>query len=655
LTLGVLGHVDHGKTALVRALTGTDTDRLDEERTRGLSIVLGFAHLETDAGVVDVIDVPGHEDFVRAMISGATGLDAVALVVAANEGVMPQTREHFDIARLLGVSKGFVVLTKCDLVEPERLATVRDELRGFTAQSFLEGAPLIETALVPRAAPENESASPGEEPGQRGIAGVRSLLGTFAAAAEDRAAGPQFFLPLDRVFTLRGHGVVGTGTLRAGAVTVDERVEILPARREASVRALQIHNRPVDRALPGRRVAVNLRGVRRDDVRRGDLLATPGFLAPTRRLDVELSLLASARAPLANGAVVRLLVGTTEAIARLRLLDRRELAPGATGFVQLRLDRDIATHRTERFIVRTYSPMRTIGGGRILDASPERHRRFDAGVMEGLATAASGNLEKIVAGRLGRAGLVGLERRSLASGLDLTPDGLTDALERIDALEIGADRVVDGARCRAFLVELVEVVRAYHETNPLHAGAPLSSLATRVRELPGTEVLRYAVDRLVVAGDLARVGEALSLPDFDPFATLALPQRRVLVAIEEAFRRARFEAPALAEVIGADTIKRALFRLLLEAGRLVQLRTYDRGSDRVLHAETVAEARRLIEARFPPPREFAVKDVRDVLASTRKHVVPLLEHFDATGVTVRNGDLRRLRPDPITESSQTQA
>lgn len=627
LTVGVVGHVDHGKTALVRALTGIETDRLEEERERGLSIVLGFSYLETPSGTVDLIDVPGHEDFIRAMISGATGLDGVVLCVAANEGVMPQTREHFDIARLLGVERGFVIVTKTDLVDATRLAAVEEEIRTFVAGTFLENAPILEASAATGA----------------GLEAVGRSLGELAAAPSNRETGERFFLPLDRVFTMRGFGLVGTGTLRGGAIEVDDRVEVMPARRAATVRALQNHGRPVERAEPGQRIAVNLRNVDREQVSRGDTVASPGFLTPTKRIDAELTLLEDSETTLANGANVRVLIGTSETVAKLRLLDRRELEPGATGLVQLRCNREIATHRTERCLIRSYSPMRTIGGARILDVNPSRHRRFDAAVTERLQTAASGDAQRILEQRLEQAGVAGVDPAALCEELALPPAELGPLLAAADAIEIGETCLVSRACYGALLRDVVAALEAFHRDHPLKNGIPASSLGNLLSPAPAAAVSRHAIEALVAEKRIDSRQEILSIAGFDPFAALSDAERRALAQVEEEFRQSRLEPPSVQAVVGRDAARQVVYRLLIETGRLVRLKTYDRDSQLVLHAETLEDVRRAIASEFPYPKQFALKHIRDLLGSTRKYVVPLMEHLDATGTTVRKGDLRHLR------------
>jgi selenocysteine-specific elongation factor len=627
LTLGVVGHVDHGKTALIRALTGIETDRLKEERERGLSIVLGFSYLELESGVVDLIDVPGHEDFIRAMISGATGLDGIVLCVAANEGVMPQTVEHFNIARLLGVDRGFMVLTKVDLVDSQELASSREALRKFVSGSFLEDSPIIEVSAL----------------NGIGMDAVREALAEVVSTPVERDAHDRFFLPLDRVFTMRGFGAVVTGTLRGGTLHANDRIEILPEGLTATVRALQIHGQPVEQAAPGQRVAVNLRNINREQLRRGAVVASPGFLWPTRRIDAELNLLDDCPISVKNGTTVRLLIGTTEAIAKLRLLDRAELAPGDSAIAQLRLDRDIATHQSERFLIRSYSPMRTIGGGRILDVNPERHRRFDIAIKERLETTASGDTALILEQRIEAAGPRGVHLDALAEELGVAAESLQDMAAQLKGLPVANQHIVGASAYRELLEEVVVLLEEFHHKNPNKNGLNAGSLPKLLAVPADDAVLRLAVDALAAQKRIRLAHDVLSLEGFDPFAALNDRERQLIAELEEAFLSSGFETPLPQSVLGSDNARLAAFDLLIETGRLVRLKTYDRKSQIVLHAETLERAQRAIANEFPYPEPFALKDVRDLLGSTRKYIVPLMEHFDAAGITVRSGDARRLR------------
>ncbi len=627
LTLGVIGHVDHGKTALVRALTGVETDRLREERERGLSIVLGFAHLETDQAVVDFIDVPGHEDFIRMMISGATGIDGVILVVAANESVMPQTREHFEIARLLGIRRGLIVMTKTDLVSEESLAAAEQGVRALVANSFLKDAPLLRISTVTGDGIDRLKAE------------LPSLIGP---KTEDGLAGA-CFLPIDRVFAMSGFGVVVTGTLRHGCLRAKQVVELLPQGRTATVRALQNHSEPVEIAYPGQRVAVNLRGVERDDVERGDVLASAGFLTPTRRLDVQIELLADDGNELKNGQDVRLLVGTSAIIARVRLLGQNVLQPGETGYAQLRCQADVVTHREERFILRSVSPARTLGGGRMLVVNAERHRRFDAETLERLERMAATDAQAVFEARLADAGVAGVNSDVLQQELSLSDDALIAAVDQASAVRIDDDYIVDQASYAALLTDIVESLDAYHTEHPKQQGLAAAALSHELTSEPEPKVLRHAVAELSGSGDVVMEGGILRRPDFDPLGGLPAQERAMAAKLEQRFLADGLNPP------DADAIKelapgiQQLFQLLLDTGMLVRLKTYDRKSGMVLHRNVLTAIEQKLETQFPHPQTFTVAEVRDLLKATRKSVVPLMEHLDSIGTTVRDGNVRRLR------------
>ena len=626
LTLGVLGHVDHGKTALVRALTGIETDRLKEEQERGLSIVLGFSYLETRHGIIDLIDVPGHEDFIRAMISGATGIDGIVLLVAANEGIMPQTREHFDIARLLGVERGIIVISKVDLVSEEELAAAIDEINAFVHGTFLESAPIVETSAI----------------SGKGVDQLKRQLEELAANNVDRPSGSDFYLPIDRVFTMRGFGLIVTGTLRGGKLRSNANVEIMPSATAATVRALQIHNQSATEANPGQRVAVNLRHVKREGVQRGNTLASPGFLSPTRRIDAELKLLEDHTEAVKNGATVRLLIGTTEAIAKLRLLDHKQLEPGDTALAQLRCDRDIATHAAERFLIRSYSPMRTIGGGRILDVNASRHRRFDESVTSRLTTTASGKPIAILAKHLAQAGVRGLEIDAISDRLGLASDQLEMMLDELDPVRIDADKIVERASFDELVEQLLAALNAFHAAKPEQRGLAAGSLRSQLAAEPTDDVMRQALAKLEASGKIESDRGMLRVAGFDPLARLSDDERKLITEIEDMFLRAGIQPPQPTSVVGNDKRKRDLFQLLVESRQLIRLRTYDRHANVVVHSSVLRDVKQQLQAQYPYPEKFALSDVRDLLDSTRKHVLPLMEHLDATGVTVRIGDMRHL-------------
>ncbi|MDD4170142.1 MAG: selenocysteine-specific translation elongation factor, partial [Desulfotomaculaceae bacterium] len=382
LIIGTAGHVDHGKTALVKAMTGVDTDRLKEEKERGISIELGFTSLELPSGrKAGIVDVPGHERFIKHMLAGAGGFDLVLLVIAADEGVMPQTREHLDIIQLLQVKKGVVVLTKADLVDEEWLELVTEEVREFLQDTVLEKAPLVTVSAVT---------------GQ-GIAALLELLDHVAEETESKTAAGTPRLPVDRVFSVTGFGTVVTGTLVAGQLRVGDMVKVQPAGLTARVRSLQVHGKKVEVAGAGQRVAANLAGLEVEQVSRGSVVAGTDSLVPSHRLDVHLLLLDSADRPLKNRERVRFHIGSGETLGRVVLLDREELAPGATAYAQVELEEMVAAVKGDRFVIRSYSPLWTIGGGTVIDAAPGRkHKRFRSEVLGALATRERGTPEEIL-------------------------------------------------------------------------------------------------------------------------------------------------------------------------------------------------------------------------------------------------------------------
>lgn len=629
LTLAVVGHVDHGKTALVRALTGVNTDRLKEEQERGLSIVLGFSYMEhSGGGIIDFIDAPGHENFLRTMISGVTGVDAALLVVAANEGVMAQTREHLEICQLLGIDRGVVVINKKDLVSPAKLDAVTRAVRELIADTFLEKAAFTYT-----------SATDGD-----GVECLRTALEALESGKGHLECNSEhYLLPIDRSFVMKGFGSVVTGTLRGGILRADRRVELMPHGLISSVRGIQVHNRPVDEAKPGQRVAVNLRNIKKGVLRRGDTLSPPGVLQPTRSIDTEVELLAGQPNALKNGTNVRLLIGTSEVMARVHLLDCGQLEPGTVGLVQLRLDRPITTYEADRFIIRSYSPLRTIGGGRLLDAHASRHRRFDEAVTARLSAAAHGTPAELVKERLKAAWLQGIDLETIGKSVDLDKVSLIGILESVSAVRLGGPKFVDAAALSELKTRIVEAVHRYHEMHPRQQGAAAAGIHSQLAPDIDKDVFEAAVDSLIVEGNLQREHDSLRLPAFDPLARLSERNHVLAKQLEEAALDAGMLGLELEQMIGRDNLKRELVLLLTETGRLVKLRTYDRKRNLVMHQQTLENVTKQLYEHFSDSCGFAASEVRDVLGSTRRFVLPLLEHLDSTGVTVRVNDMRHLR------------
>lgn len=621
LLVGVIGHVDHGKTALVRALTGVETDRLKEERARGVSIVPGFALLAAPQGEIDLVDLPGHERFVRAMVSGATGMRAVLLAVDANEGIKPQTIEHLEIARLIGVRRGVLALTKADLATADVIAARSAEIAAAASRAGLVAGPVIATSTVTGA----------------GVADLSGALTALLADAEPGTDDGFPYLPVDRVFTRPGFGTVVTGTLRRGPLAVGDTVEIVPGGRSAVVRGLQIHGRPVERADPGRRTAVALRGVGLDEIARGQALSMPGMLAPGTWIDVALAAAASAEGPLASGTACRLLFGTTEVEARLRLLDRDALEPGSSTQAQLHLAEAAAVPAGEPFVLRLDSPPATVAGGRVLDAASRRRRRRDPRVMADLAALAAGGPAEAVSIRLGQTGAAGATITELARLAGAAPDRVRAWLTQSGAREIG-DRFVGAAAFEALRTGTLASLAQHHRDHPMEHGIALERLS---RILSLSEVTTGTVLRaLAASGAVAQTGSLWRRAEFDPARNESEAARR----LEQMFRRAGLNPPDESEAVGRDVRRREALTYLVGAGTVI--RAVDRVQRRAVlfHREAVASARaRLVQA-FPeataPETGFLAREAGAALGISRKFSIPLLEHLDATGFTRRAGDRR---------------
>ncbi|GJE59252.1 selenocysteine-specific translation elongation factor [Methylobacterium trifolii] len=621
LLVGVIGHVDHGKTALVRALTGVETDRLKEEQARGVSIVPGFALLRAGAGEIDLVDLPGHERFVRAMVSGATGMRAVLLAVDANEGIKPQTVEHLEIARLIGVRRGVVALTKADLVGPDALAARIEEVRAAAIRAGLEAPVVVATSTLTGA----------------GLDALSEALAGLLDEAPPRGDDGFPYLPVDRVFSRPGFGTVVTGTLRRGRLAVGDTVEIVPGGQTAIVRGLQIHGRSVEAAEPGRRTAVALRGVELSDLHRGQALCAPGLLAPARWIDVAITAAASAEGLLPGGSACRLLFGTTEVPARLRLLDREALEPGATAQAQLHTGEEIAVPAREPFILRLDSPAVTVAGGRVLDPASRRRRRHDPRVAADLAAIAAGPPAEALAVRLAQAGAAGAALPELARLAGVAPERVRRQLAGMGAREVG-ERIVGAPAFSALRAAVLTALAHHHRDHPMEHGIAAERLV-RALALP-EPVVGAGLRDLIATGDAAQAGALYRRAEFDP----ARNETEIVRRLEATFRRAGLSPPDEAEAIGRDVRRREALTYLVGAG--IVIRAVDRVQRRAVlfHKEAVAGARARLSEAFPhatdPEAGFLAREAGAALGISRKFSIPLLEHLDATGFTRRTGDRR---------------
>lgn len=620
LTLGVIGHVDHGKTALTRALTGMDTDRLPEERRRGISIALGFAHFTLDGAAIDLIDMPGHERFVRTMISGATGVDAALLVVAANEGVMPQTREHVDIAGLLGVRHAVVVVSKSDLATRERGEDVGARAAALARAAGMEifGSPL------PFSAPTGA--------GLTEITGVISALPSRATPPEDCGF---IWLPIDRAFSIAGHGTIVTGTLRRGRLRAQDEIELLPEKRPLRIRGLQVHGAPADEAQPGQRVAVNLRGVEQSEVGRGHALATPGMLPPSPWLDVSIRAVADAPT-LQTGMRLDLLFGAAEAEARLRLLDRDALEPGESALAQLRLVAPVSAPARERFILRLRSPALTVAGGLILDPDARRQRRRAPAVLRRLDALVGATPDRIVAEALNEAGEKGLETARLARLAGLAPPLTLAILRRATPPPIVTDHehfVIAAPALDSLLGRLSEALA-------LHPDGLGDRALARLAPQASDAAIEAAVARLVTAGKARHAGGRIALADAARDSAEVTRKHLEAVRMAETLRQAGLTPPEPWK-LAPDPARRQLLERLVRDG--VAVRAQDRVQKRelVFHRDAIVEAQRRL-ASLLSGNGLAVSEIGAALGISRKYSVPLLEHLDSIFFTRRVEDRRVL-------------
>ena len=632
--IGTAGHIDHGKSALVRALTGVDPDRLKEEKDRGITIDLGFAHYE-EAGVnIAFVDVPGHERFVRNMLAGVSGIDAVVLVVAADESVMPQTREHFDICRLLGVDTGVVALTKCDLVDADTIELVRLETRELVEGSFLEQAPVLPVSARTGA----------------GLDELRAALRVVAKTPARSAEGPTR-LPIDRVFTVKGFGTVVTGTLVSGELNVEKGLEIVPAGLRVKVRGLQVHGRDLKRARAGQRVAVNLAGIEVGDLRRGDTLVAPGGLATTRRFDASLTLLPSAR-PLKHGARVRCHHGTTEAMARVALSTATDagaaptflsrLEPGTEAFARVSLEEPVALTRGDRFVLRAYSPPVTIAGGEVLDPTPARGRlRSRRGIDRLRRLSAPAGISESAAVMIEEAGGWGVPRAVLARRLGVVPATLDRVIEPLvgerRAVAVG-DLIVVPAVLQTLRKQLLQLISSHHTAHPLDTGVSREEARQRLSQRATAAVFGHIVDELVTEGALVAT-DHLALASHE--VALSPDDTRLKERMADLFLAAGLTPPdvsgAAMSTGAAPELAKRMLKLLVREGTLVKVEAL------LFHRETLErlknEVRRLKVATTDPVR-IDVGMFKGRFDVTRKYAIPLLGYLDQQRVTRRVGNDR---------------
>ena len=629
IILGTAGHIDHGKTSLVKAMTGIDTDRLKEEKERGITIELGFAHLELPSGqAVGIVDVPGHEKFVKHMVAGATGVDLVALVIAADEGVMPQTREHLEICQLLKVKKGLVVLTKIDMVDEEWLALVKEDVSAFLSGTFLEGA-----AIVP------VSALTGQ-----GIQELVGVLDTLVKEVPERETSGFFRLPVDRVFTMKGFGTVVTGTTMSGQIRTADEVTIYPQGMEARVRGIQVHNREVQEVSAGLRTAINLQGVEKEQLERGNVVATKDSLRATRMVDVVLDHLKSAPRKIKNRAKVRFHTGTSEIIATVVLLDRDELKPGDTCFAEIRLEEPVAVLARDRYVLRSYSPVRTIAGGEVLNAAPQKKKRFSEATLTELKVLNSGNLNEIteqfvLAGRFD--GVAQSELPFLTNASRKRLDEILKALlsqKKIIQYDKEKGTLVHAEYLKKARDQVLSFLAQYHKDFPLKVGLLKEELRSRTAGSGDSKLFNFVITQMIQEGIVVQEKEVLRLKEHR--VTLAQDQERIRQQIEEIYLKGALQPPYFKELItkfpgssGPDVLQ-----VMVKDGILVKVK-----EDLFFHKEVIDGLKERLVAVLREKGEIDTPQFKDMTGASRKYTIPLLEYFDLTQLTMRIGDKRVLR------------
>jgi selenocysteine-specific elongation factor len=633
LIVGTAGHIDHGKSALVRALTGTDPDRLPEEKRRGITIDLGFADLELGDLRLGFVDVPGHERFIKNMLAGAHGIDLLALVIAADEGVMPQTREHFDICRLLGVRNGLVVVTKKDLIDDEEmLALVEDEARELIAGSFLENAPVVAVSSRTGA----------------GLEDLKSQLATLGKRVPPRSLDFTMRMPIDRAFSMKGFGSVVTGTLVSGKITEGDELELLPSGVNVRVRGLQVHNKPVHEAHAGQRTAVNLAGTDTSQIERGMVLAPAGRLRPTQIVDVWIDVLPGASRGVRSRARVRFHIGAAEVLGRVRVLEGpSEIAPGSGGFAQLRFEAPVVALHGDRFILRSYSPAETIAGGVIVDPFATKHRaREMEHTLQHLRSLLGDNRAVKFAAFVRGSGDKGLRHTDVAAATGWTNDVLAQVATEVQvegsAIETGGVFLARESLDRLSQAVIAELER-HHKREPLARGMLRETLREKVFAHSLPELFAGVIARLEAGGKVVSEKDIVRLSQHS--VGLSEQDAELRKRLEQLYVAAGVEAPSIDEAMTKANVSaaqrtqaRKILQLLIDERKVVRIQ-----GEMFMHAQVVEELKSRLQnyaSQHEPERLIDVAAFKDLAGVSRKYAIPLLEYFDREQVTRRAGDKR---------------
>ena len=631
IILGTAGHIDHGKTSLIKALTGTNTDRLKEEQLRGITIELGFASMDLPGGQhLGIVDVPGHEKFVKTMVAGATGIDMVVMVIAADEGIMPQTREHMEICMLLQVQYGLVVLTKVDMVDEDWLELVMDDVRAFTQGTFLENAPILPVSSVTG----------------HGIPELVQALETLSAAIPERSTTNLFRLPVDRVFTMKGFGTVITGTLISGVIHVGDPVMIYPVGVTSKVRGIQVHNASVDQAVSGMRTAINFQGLEKTSINRGDVLSSPNALTPSYMIDIVCQYLKSNKKPIKNRTQIRFHTGTSEVLGNLILLDSEELEAGGTTVAQLRLDAPVTLVKDDRFVIRSYSPVRTIGGGSVLNPVPQKHKRFKPEVVSGIQKLVDMPPEEVVVSHANESGYQGIRYSDLRIMTNTSDKKLDGFLTRLlsDKTLIMVDReqriYIHHTCFEQLMEEAGALLAAFHQSNPLKIGMSKEELKSRLPPHVSSRLFTLMIQQMAKNNQVVQEENTVRLSTHS--VSLGQDQTDVREKILDTYKKDGLTPPYFKEFCKTrnldDAKARAVLHVLVDEGLIVRIR-----EDMYFHREAIDAIRKKLVDFLTAHGEISTPQFKDMTGASRKFVIPIIEYFDSRNVTIRVGDIRKLR------------
>jgi len=634
IVMGTAGHVDHGKTALIKRLTGIDTDRLKEEKERGITIELGFASLTLPGGsTIGVVDVPGHERFIRNMVAGASGIDLVILVIASDEGVMPQTREHLHICELLGIRRGIIVLTKIDKVDEDWLELVREDVQSILEGTFLADAPIVPVSSV------------------TGVGLQQLLIAISKAAAEvqESADNGIFRLPIDRVFTIKGFGTIVTGTLFSGKVSLGEEVEIFPACLRAKIRGIQVHNKAVEMAEAGQRTAINLQGMNRELIARGDVLANYGALEASNRLDCIYRHLPGNSRKMKNRTLVRLHTGTSEVMARIILLDREEQGPKEESCVQFILENSLAVMVGDRFVIRSYSPAMTIGGGVIVDTLPEKHKRFSVDVLRDFQILKGGSNEEKVETILARAGINGINEKKLVVRTGISCCEMRRQLEKMFSSKKAILVDKDEVRVCAYQIfenireKIVHCVKIYHEQNPFREGLSKEEMRKTLERENGVgqKIFSIAVQDLESCNEIVVEKDMIRLPGHR--VNLHGEMEQLRKDISTIYCNGGLTPPTMQELQEQFSSEQKkdisnLIQIMIREGGLIRVST-----DLNFSRNTIEKLSEEYSHLLLKKGKVTVADFKEMTGLSRKHSIPLMEYFDLIKLTLWVGDYRIMR------------